>query len=93
MVRVVVVYDISDDRKRVRLANSLKRLGLSRIQRSAFTGKVTSSGLKDIMRICELFVTNESDIIHVFTLCGFDWSRRRVFSRSHSQVTENVVMV
>jgi len=51
MVRVVVVYDISDDAKRYRLASRLKALGLSRIQRSAFAGRLDSSRLRDLYRV------------------------------------------
>lgn len=87
-----MVYDIQDDAKRLRLANKLKALGLSRIQRSAFTGKVDSQTLKDIYRVCEDYATDERDVIHVFVLCGYDWSRRRAFG-SYREVLENVVVV
>jgi len=92
MVRVVVVYDIGDDAKRFRLAERLKTLGLSRIQRSAFAGRLDSSRLRDLHRICEHFATEEGDVIHVFTLCGYDWSRARVFGRM-AGVEERVVVV
>jgi len=92
MVRVVVVYDISDDAKRLRLADELKGLGLSRIQRSAFAGRLDSSRLKDLYRVCERYATGEGDVIHVFTLCGYDWSRRRAFG-SYREVVERVVVV
>ena len=92
MVRVVVVYDISDDGKRFKLADHLKRLGLTRIQRSAFAGRLDSSRLRDLYRICERFSRDPRDVIHVFTLCGYDWSRRRAFG-SFKEVVENVVLV
>ena len=92
MVRVVVVYDISDDNKRLRLANKLKYLGLSRIQKSAFSGRLDSSRIKDLYRICKEYATDTNDIIHVFQICGYDWSRRKVFGK-YSEVTENVVLV
>jgi len=92
MVRVVVVYDISEDAKRLRLADELKGLGLSRIQRSAFAGKIDSSRLKDLYRVCERYAREERDVIHVFTLCGYDWSRRKAFG-SFREVVENVVVV
>lgn len=92
MVRVVVVYDISDDAKRFKLANQLKQLGLSRIQRSAFTGMLDSSRLKDLHRLCERYATEEGDVIHVFALCGYDWSRTRAFGR-FGGVEADVVVV
>ncbi|MEM3943502.1 MAG: CRISPR-associated endonuclease Cas2 [Thermofilum sp.] len=79
-MRVVVVYDISDDAKRFRLADQLKALGLSRIQRSAFAGRLDSSRLRDLYRLCERYA-GEEDVIHVFTLCGYDWSQARAFGK------------
>ena len=92
MVRVVVVYDIGSDAKRAKLADELKGLGLSRIQRSAFAGRIDSSRLKDLYRVCERYATEERDVIHVFTLCGYDWARRRAFG-SYREVAESVVVV
>ena len=93
MVRVVVVYDLSNDNKRFKLASELKRLGLSRIQRSAFTGMLDSSRLRDLYRICERYASDSRDIIHTFVLCGYDWSRRRAFGTYERRVVENVVLV
>gem|GEM_PF-6305898 len=31
-------------------------------------------------------------MIHVFTLCGYDWSRRRAFG-AYEEVAERVVLV
>jgi CRISPR-associated protein Cas2 len=92
MVRVVVVYDIHDDEKRLRLATKLKSIGLSRIQRSAFTGMLDSQRLKDLYRVCEYFASDDRDVIHVFTLCGYDWSRRRAFG-AYREVELSVVVV
>lgn len=92
MVRVVVVYDIGDDAKRARLADALKALGMSRIQRSAFAGRLDSQRLRDLYRLCERFATDPGDVIHVFTLCGYDWSRRRAFGPAR-EVDERVVVV
>lgn len=92
MVRVVVVYDISDDSKRFQLADQLKALGLSRIQRSAFAGRLDSSRLRDLYRLCERYASDEGDVIHVFTLCGYDWSRARAFG-GMTGVEERVVVV
>ncbi|AEE94627.1 CRISPR-associated protein, Cas2 [Acidianus hospitalis W1] len=41
-MKIIVVYDISDNGKRNKLANELKKFGLYRIQRSAFEGDIDS---------------------------------------------------
>ena len=91
-MRVLVVYDIDDDAKRAKLADRLKALGLSRIQRSAFAGELDSQRLRDLYRLCERAATDPRDVIHVFLLCGYDWSRGRAFG-SFREVGEGVVVV
>ncbi|RLE67462.1 MAG: CRISPR-associated endonuclease Cas2 [Thermoprotei archaeon] len=91
MTICLVVYDISNDRMRMKLADNLKSLGLARIQRSAFAGRINSSKLKDLYRICRKYVDDPRNIIHIFTLCGYDWSRRKVFGREIYD-EENVVI-
>ncbi|QIW22814.1 CRISPR-associated endonuclease Cas2 [Sulfolobus sp. S-194] len=77
---VIVVYDISDDEKRNKIARELQRLGLSRIQRSAFIGDIDSQRFKDLVRIMSKLVTGKDDILHIIPLGLRDWERRVVIS-------------
>lgn len=81
MVRILVVYDISDNQDRLRLAENLFRLGLTRIQRSAFAGEIDTQRTKDLVRISGRHVRTESDVIHIFQLGLRDWERRIVIGR------------
>lgn len=78
MVRLLVVYDVSDNGRRFRLAKELKRFGLSRIQRSAFAGEVDPQRMKDLCRSCSSIVDRERDVVHVIQLGLRDWERRVV---------------
>ncbi len=78
MVRLLVVYDVSDNGKRSRLAKELKRFGLSRIQRSAFAGEVDQQRFKDLCRACSTLVDEDTDVVHVIQLGLRDWERRVV---------------
>ncbi|MBP1356976.1 MAG: CRISPR-associated endonuclease Cas2 [Sulfolobus sp.] len=44
----IIVYDITDDGIRNKVADFLKKKGLSRIQYSVFVGDLTSSQLNDV---------------------------------------------
>ncbi|MBB5254781.1 CRISPR-associated endonuclease Cas2 [Sulfurisphaera ohwakuensis] len=77
---VIVVYDISDDEKRNKIAKELQRLGLSRIQRSAFVGDLDSQRFKDLVRIMGKLVTGKDDILHIIPLGLRDWERRVVIN-------------
>jgi CRISPR-associated protein Cas2 len=80
LVWVLVVYDISENDKRNKVARELQRLGLSRIQRSAFVGDLDPQRYKDLVRICEKLVNGKEDILHIIPLGLRDWERRVVIS-------------
>lgn len=67
----LVIYDISDDRTRLRVANLCKRFGLSRIQRSAFLGDITSSRRKELVKKLRRFKGEGN--IQVFVICKPDF--------------------
>ncbi len=65
---VWVIYDISDDRIRGRIAQICKGYGLYRVQKSAFLGDLNKNELDAIALECEELI-EESDSIFVFPLC------------------------
>lgn len=81
MVRILVIYDISDNIDRQRLADDLFRLGLTRIQRSAFAGEIDGQRLKDLQRIAGRYIKSDGDVIHIFTLGLRDWERRIILGK------------
>jgi CRISPR-associated protein Cas2 len=65
---VWVIYDISDDRIRGRVAQICKGYGLYRVQKSAFLGDLNKNELDAIALECEELI-DESDSVFVFPLC------------------------
>ena len=65
---VWVIYDISDDRIRGRVAQICKGYGLYRVQKSAFLGDLNKNELDAIALECEELI-EESDSVFVFPLC------------------------
>ena len=65
---VWVIYDISDDRIRGRIAQICKGYGLYRVQKSAFLGDLNKNELDAIALECEELI-EESDSVFVFPLC------------------------
>ncbi|QXJ28853.1 CRISPR-associated protein Cas2 [Saccharolobus shibatae B12] len=80
-MKLLVVYDVSDDSKRSKLANNLKKLGLERIQKSAFEGDIDSQRVKDLVRVIRLIVDINTDIVHIIPLGIRDWERRIVIGK------------
>jgi len=67
-MRLLVVYDISDNKAREELAKKLRKLGLNRIQRSCFLGVGSQEKVKHILRISEKLIDLNNDVVHVILL-------------------------
>lgn len=65
---VVIIYDISDDRRRARFGKELKAFGL-RIQRSSFECHLSEAKYNKLLRMIDRFFKPE-DQIRVYRLAG-----------------------
>ncbi len=65
---VRVIYDISDDRIRGKVAKICKGYGLYRVQKSAFLGDLNRNETESIALECEELI-EEADSVFVFPLC------------------------
>jgi CRISPR-associated protein Cas2 len=74
---ILVVYDISDDKRRYRVSELLKDFGLKRIQRSAFIGDLTIQERKDLIELLSRYVRDKSDRIDIFFICIKDLKMHR----------------
>ncbi|MEM1689892.1 MAG: CRISPR-associated endonuclease Cas2 [Candidatus Hadarchaeales archaeon] len=65
----LVIYDISSDDIRTKLANRLFDYGLQRIQYSAFKGELNAHDREVLVKELPKFVEGERDSIYVIPLC------------------------
>lgn len=72
----LIIYDISDDELRARVAQACKRFGLVRVQRSAFSGRIPSSLRKELVSVLSKMVEGSDDNIQVYVVCEPDISLR-----------------
>ncbi len=77
MTYIIVFYDVSDDRRRLMLAEFLKSMGLTRIQRSVFMGKGGYSKAKDIARKGSRLIDRATDSL-VVLVAPEDYARRMI---------------
>jgi CRISPR-associated protein Cas2 len=81
-MRCLVVYDISDDARRTKVADVCLDYGLDRIQYSAFLGSL-SAGLQDeLMLKLKKTLGRKAGNIQLFPLCAKDWQGRKVIENS-----------
>lgn len=69
-VVVMVLYDISDDRTRLRLIEHLEYLGLHRVQFSVFQGTVPKARIPQIVAGSRAICTDKQDRVMVVPLCA-----------------------
>jgi CRISPR-associated protein Cas2 len=67
-VLVWVIYDISDDGVREKVAKKCKGYGLYRVQKSAFLGDLNRNEADSLALECEE-VIKEADSVFVFPMC------------------------
>ncbi|NMC10977.1 MAG: CRISPR-associated endonuclease Cas2 [Methanothrix sp.] len=65
---VWVIYDISENRIRSRVAKICKGYGLFRVQKSAFLGDMNRNEADSLALECEAII-EESDSVYVFPMC------------------------
>jgi len=85
---VVVAYDISDEKNRGRLRRYLRRLGLSRINRSVYAGPGTTTTAKLIAKKIKR-TTEENDSVFIIVVREEEYQRAFVFDEGHVFVLQD----
>ena len=80
MINVVVSYDITDDRRRNRMARVLKDYG-SRVQYSVFEAVVNEEQLEELMERVEELLDNDEDSVRYYLICASCLKKVRVQGR------------
>jgi CRISPR-associated protein Cas2 len=78
MGRCLLVYDISNDRVRSRIADACLDYGLDRIQFSAFLGRLSRTEQEELMLKIGGMLGKRPGNVQLFPLCQRDWVERQV---------------
>ncbi len=70
-----VIYDISSDKIRYRVARLCKNAGLYRVQKSVFLGDVESNRMDELHLECEELIDEQTDSLYVFPMCADDFQK------------------
>jgi len=68
MTKVWVVYDISEDKRRNRIARICLNKGLYRVQKSVFLGSLNANERDSLSLECEAIIDPEIDSVYVFPM-------------------------
>lgn len=87
----LVIYDITDNELRLKIAAACKEAGLVRIQKSAFLGAIDSQMRKSLeLKLGRIIGSNKGNI-QIFTICEADMVNRRIVGEIVECEEEGVV--
>lgn len=92
---VWIIYDISADKKRGKVAKCCKEAGLCRVQKSVFLGTIERSRLDELlMRVGDL-IDEATDSVYAFPLCQPDFKKVVTLGHAFDEklVTDEVRML
>jgi len=73
----LVIYDITDDDLRLKVAKYLKQKGLKRIQKSAFAGPLTTSQRTNLIAGLKKLIKNHEKVnIQIYPLTQASYNQR-----------------
>jgi CRISPR-associated protein Cas2 len=91
-MKTLVIYDISGDREREKIAGICKRFGLNRIQRSAFIGDLNSSKRKELEARLRRSLKGVGNI-QIFVICRADFALRTVIGDGGEVEDEKEIII
>ncbi|MHB1296182.1 MAG: CRISPR-associated endonuclease Cas2 [Anaerolineae bacterium] len=78
MPRCLLVYDISHDRTRTRVADICLDYGLDRIQFSAFSGSISRTLQEELMLKVKRLLKPHGGNVQLYPVCEKDWALRQI---------------
>lgn len=89
---VWIIYDITDDRTRGRVAKLCKEAGLYRVQKSVFLGSMGRNRLDELNMQIEEYINIDTDSVYIFPLCEADFKKVQTMGQAFDKelVTDEV---
>lgn len=77
-MRILLVYDIVDDRQRGKVATACLDYGLDRVQYSAFSGLLSRTFQEELMMRIESIIGEGTARIHLYPIDEKAWKNRLI---------------
>lgn len=92
-MHTLVIYDITDDKIRGRVAAICKASGLTRIQKSAFLGKLNSQQRKNLKNKLKRTLGKNRGNIQIFIICNADMKLREIIGEVITYEDEEIIVL
>ncbi len=90
-MRCLLIYDISHDGARAKVADACLDYGLERVQYSAFLGEISAIHQRELLLRIKRRIGKHAANIQLFPLDEKSWSGRRVIEQTCSNEEESHV--
>jgi len=77
-----VIYDVSDDKIRGKIAKFCNEYGLYRVQKSAFLGDLNKNTKDELLLKCKEITDEETDSVYIFPMCDDDFKKVKMIGRA-----------
>lgn len=84
-MRCLLIYDIPDDRIRMKIADACLDYGLDRIQFSAFSGDISRNHQEELFQKVTDLLGKQAGNVQLIPVCGKDWVNRQVYAVNGNQ--------
>jgi len=92
-VLVWIVYDISANQRRSKVAKACKQYGLLRVQKSVFLGKLQRNRFDELAEACLHLIDEETDSVYLFPFCQEDFRQVKVLGQGFDRKLVNDEML
>lgn len=89
---VWIIYDITENKTRSRIAKACKNKGLYRVQKSAFLGTINKNQLDELRIMIEEIIDPDIDSVYIFPMCEDDFRKVKLLGQAFDKnlVTDEV---
>lgn len=89
---VWIIYDITKDKPRTRIARLCKEAGLYRVQKSVFLGTIGRNRLDELSMQIEEYMDADTDSVYIFPMCEPDFKKVNLMGQAFDRklVTDEV---
>lgn len=80
-----VLYDITENKTRAKIAKRCMDFGLYRVQKSCFLGDIPGNRMQEVIDFSESLLNPETDAVFVFPMCREDFDKVRIVGQGFDQ--------
>ncbi len=88
-ILVWILYDISNNKNRTKIAKECKKAGLIRVQKSIFLGKIKWNRFDELTEMFDELIDEETDKVYLFPFCQDDFKQIKVLGQGFDKKLVN----